>query len=210
MPKVKDSQVNPSEDNPWVEAGMTAYKQNFARQKLLSQVAKDAFVKGEPNLAAQIGVFVVYVQELELILKRTINITYGFKSFFNNKGYSILYDTDGITSDKDSLGKLVNILRLIRIRDEKTHKAVLEDFIVKLNSFVSKRNNYIHKLLTDSSIDDLDKLKSAVVEANLELISLLDDADAITKVLDTIFELDGLPYTFARHMISSEKYKEKS
>lgn len=194
---------------PMVKAGLKAYEQNIAKGKLLEQIVSDATRQGDLNLAAQIGMFVVYVQQLEQTLKRIIGITVGFKSYFNNNGYSVMYKTDSITRDSDSLGTLVKIVKTINIRDESTHAQVLDSFVSKLEGFVSKRNNYIHRLLNDPGIDDLAKLKTALINANLELIDLNKEADEKLGILYKLFELDGLPYTFARHVISSEKYGPK-
>ncbi len=188
---------------------MEAYKQQIAKQKLLEQIVYDAAKEGEPTLAAQIGMFVVYVQQLEQIIKQILNITYSFKSYFDNNGYSVLYKTDSIIRDSDSLGTLVKLLKTINVRDEKTYKQVMDDFVIKLETFVQKRNNYIHKLLKDPSINDLAKLKVSVINANMELLELIDEAENKLSILNGLFELDGYPYTLARHMISSEKYKPK-
>jgi hypothetical protein len=66
---------------------MKAFKQQQAVDKLLSQIVDDAVKDGELNLAAQIGMFVVYMQQLEQTLKRIIGLTYSFKSYFNHNGY---------------------------------------------------------------------------------------------------------------------------
>jgi hypothetical protein len=197
------------ENNSFVKAGTEAYKQQLAKDGLLEKIVDEVIESGKPNLAASIGVFVVYVQLLEQHIKRIISITYSFKSYFNNKGYSVLYSTDAIFRDTDSLGTLTKILKKIKVRDEKTHEQVLDSFIKNLEVFVQKRNNYIHKLLSDPKISDLSELLRSLSEANVELMQLITEAEAKLSIIMTTFELDGYPYTFARHFISSEKYGPK-
>ncbi len=195
-------------NNPWVESGLKAYEQQASRRKLFDQILKEAVGSEDPALAAQIGMFVVNVQSLEQSLRRMITVTYSFKSYYRNDGYSVMYSIDGIMRENDSLGNLVRILKGINIRDEHTKKQVLDDFIAKLRIFAEQRNDYIHRLLLNPGINDLKKLRTSVMEANVELLSLLQDAQEKNAILDKIFELDNLPYSFARHITSSEKYEK--
>jgi len=194
---------------PFVEAGMKALKQQQAVDNFLGQIINDAVKDGELNIAAQIGMFVVYMQQLEQTLKRIIGLTYSYKSHFDNNGYSIHYDTQAITRKNDPLGLLVKVLKLIRIRDEKSKEYIMDEFCTKLDAFAVKRNDYIHRLINSEQIHDLETFKGAVIQANQELLQLIQEADEKLSIIYKIYELDGLPYTFARHIISSEKYGPK-
>lgn len=85
----------------------------------------------------------------------------------------------------------------------------MEDFCVKLEAFAVKRNDYIHRLINSEQIHDLTTFKRAVIAANQELLELIQEADEKLSIIYKIYELDGLPYTFARHIISKEKYEPK-
>jgi len=200
----------PSYTNYLVQAGLGAYKQQIVKQKLLAQVVDDAVRDGEPTIATQIGMFVVYVQNLEEVLQQIVTVTYSFKSYYNNKDYSVMYKTDEIISKKNSLGNTVRLLKTISIRDEKTNEQILDKFVKKLDKFVKKRNGYIHQLLQDTNIKDLVEFKRSLVNANKELLKLINDAEQKLNILKDLFELDGLPYSLARHIISSEKYEPRS